>query len=133
MTSSALAMGAMGIAISFFPQEILNSLGSTSSGIPVLILQILGAQYLAFAMVNWMAKSNLIGGIYSRPIAMGNFMHFGISTIVLLKAATANPHNTGLWIAGAAYGIFGTLFARVFFTHPKEARKRQEHRMVSED
>jgi hypothetical protein len=38
-------------------------------------------------MLNWMARANRIGGIYSRPVAMGNFLHFTMGALVLLGLA----------------------------------------------
>ena len=35
-----------------------------------------------------MAKESLIGGIYNRPIAIGNFMHFAVGAMALIKIIT---------------------------------------------
>src|SRR5512142_3573850 len=76
VTSSAvLAIG--GIAAIFAPAELLSSIGLADIAPPVLV-QLLGALYFAFAITNWTAKDNAIGGIYSRPLALGNFSHFAI-------------------------------------------------------
>jgi Na+-driven multidrug efflux pump len=86
MTLSSLIMGVVGIILLFFPHELLNYF--TSGGeviLSALVLQILGALYFAFAMVNWTAKPNLIGGIYGRPISIGNLLHFSVGALALLK------------------------------------------------
>jgi len=31
-------------------------------------MQIIGSFYFAFAILNWMSKGSIIGGIYNRPI-----------------------------------------------------------------
>ena len=41
---------------------------------------------LPFAMLNWMAKGVIIGGIYSRPIVIANLAHFLIGDLELIKA-----------------------------------------------
>ena len=84
MTASALVMGALGLAATFLPQEIAAYLGASTT-LPLLI-QILGALYLGFAMLNWMARTSLIGGIYSRPVASGNLVHFVVGALALAKA-----------------------------------------------
>ena len=89
MTASALVMAALGLAATFLPQEIAAYLGASTT-LPLLI-QILGALYVAFAMLNWTAKDSLIGGIYNRPIAIGNLVHFLIAALALGKGAFANP------------------------------------------
>ena len=118
MTISALTMGVAGIGLSFLPNELLNYLSSTTATIlDSLILQILGAIYFAFAMVNWTAKANLIGGIYARPIAIGNLTHFTIGALALVKGYFSN-HEMVILTLSVIYTVFATLFAIVFFKHP---------------
>lgn len=70
-------MAILGISLEFAPHEILNYFEVSSAGsITALFVQLTGALYLGFAMMNWMAKAVLIGGIYARPLAVGNFSHF---------------------------------------------------------
>ncbi|MBK8302789.1 MAG: hypothetical protein IPK98_05060 [Chloracidobacterium sp.] len=85
MTVSAVLMAVSGLALTFFPADLLKYTGTDPNGLLLLILQILGGLYFAFAMLNWTAKSNLIGGIYSRPVAIANFTHFLIGGLALLK------------------------------------------------
>jgi len=118
MTLSAFAMGIAGIALSFMPHEILNYFDSGNiSDFQAMTVQIAGAVYFAFAMVNYTARANLIGGIYGRPIAIGNLTHFGIGSLVLIKAATGD-WGVGLWILTGIYVVFAVCFGVVFFTHP---------------
>jgi hypothetical protein len=122
MTLSAAFTAALGVAGSFLPQEILAAFGSAPDWFPIIVVQIAGALSLGFAIVNWMARGNLIGGIYGRPIALGNFMHFTVAAIVLLKAVM-NGH-TGAWMfAGTAvYAVFAICFGLVLFTSPSASR-----------
>jgi len=118
MSMSAVAMGVAGIALSFMPQEILNYLGSTNpTSIEGVILQAMGALYFAFAMTNWTARANLIGGIYGRPIAIGNLCHFTMAALALMKAYFRVQQNV-LLIPMILYVIFAIAFAWIFFTHP---------------
>lgn len=80
------------------------------------MLQILGAMYFAFAMINWTSRANLIGGIYGRPIAIGNLCHFVIAALALLKA-----YSSGLsviLIPAIIYTLFAVVFGIIFLTHP---------------
>jgi hypothetical protein len=76
MILSSLLMAGCGVLFQFFPHEILNYFNADSKGILPLLVQMISALYLGFAMMNWMAQSVLIGGIYARSLAMGNFLHF---------------------------------------------------------
>lgn len=117
MTASALIMGLTGITLSFLPHEFLNYFnGSAGAPQDALIVQLLGALYFAFAMVNWMAKGSLIGGIYARPIAIGNLTHFTVGALALLKGyASASSLLLGVTIV---YIVLAVMFGIVFFRHP---------------
>src|SRR5271165_1534786 len=86
MSLSALFLAVLGIGTSFMPQEILAHYGTRATGPAVLAIQIAGALYLGFAILNWTARSILIGGIYARPVALGNFLHFAIVMLAGWKA-----------------------------------------------
>jgi hypothetical protein len=118
MTASALLMAILGISASFLPKELLTFLGMSSPGIASLLMQVGGALYLGFAMMNWMAKANLIGGIYSRPITMANFTHFTVGALALVKGILVDPAVMTLWLVGGIYCIFAIWFALVAFYHP---------------
>jgi hypothetical protein len=120
MISSALLMATIGILLQFVPHEVLNYFGACSTSITALFVQITGALYIGFAMMNWMAKTVLIGGIYARPLAIGNFSHFLIAALALLKYAYAVQSSWAVWITAIVYSTFAILFGIVFFTHPQK-------------
>lgn len=117
MTASSLLMILAGLLLTFLPEEIMTMVGIGNSGHLSLIFQILGALYFSFGILNWMAKANIIGGIYSRPIAIGNSAHFFIGGMALLKSASQNSEPL-LWLTGIVYAILAALFGIVLFTHP---------------
>jgi hypothetical protein len=118
MAASAGVMGILGISASFFPKEILTMAELSPNIILNLFIQIIGALYVGFAVMNWMAKTVLIGGIYARPLAMGNFAHFMIAAIALIKAVINNTVPQYLWILAVIYSAFAVWFGIVLFTHP---------------
>ncbi len=118
MTASSVFTGLLGVAASFLPREILTALGAAPDDGSVLVLQFAGALYLGFAMLNWMARANLIGGIYSRPVAMGNFLHFAVGALVLVRAWVDGDAGVAIPAAGGVYALFAVAFGAVLFTHP---------------
>ena len=118
MIASAIVMGIAGVCLIFLPDEIINYAGFTSTSLNSLFLQIMGALYLAFATLNWMAKANLIGGIYSKPVALGNFAHFFIAGISIIKSAFTNEAMVALWIGAVIYSLFAIIFGIVAFGNP---------------
>lgn len=115
MVASAIALGIAGLAVSFVPAEFLGLLGlSASEPLPVL-MNLMGGLYLGFALVNWMAKDNMIGGIYARPIAIGNFLHFFVGALSLAKQQLSGEVSAILVSALVVYGIFAGLFGWLVF------------------
>ncbi|HEY9281934.1 MAG TPA: hypothetical protein VIP46_00625 [Pyrinomonadaceae bacterium] len=115
MVASSLALGLAGIAASFAPSELLRALGSPAAEpLPVLI-QLLGAVYFAFAMTNWIAKDNVIGGIYSRPISLGNCVHFIVGALALAKQQFSHGVSMPLVAVLIAYTLFAICFAWLVF------------------
>jgi hypothetical protein len=117
MILSAFFMGGLGLGASFLSHEILAVLGLPSSSALVVVVQIAGALYLGFAFMNWMARGILIGGIYSRPLALGNFLQFGIIAITLVKAVSLSD-PLPLVVGTAIYAMFTTWFGMVLFMSP---------------
>lgn len=120
MISSAYSLGILGFALSFFPNETAVYLNFQTSINLILVLQILGSLYLAFGVLNWMATNQLIGGIYGRPLVIGNLIHFGTSTIALLKVAFIV--ETGIILVLGMmllYCFYALCFGYIFVTTPK--------------
>lgn len=119
MTLSAIFLGALGLSLSFFPGEINAYLNTSPNTISTLFLQLLSAVYLGFAIMNWMAKESRIGGIYNRPIAIGNFMHFAVGMLALLKIVKhIDTHQEVIIGLAVVYAIFTICFAYIFRTNP---------------
>jgi Fe2+ transport system protein B len=118
MASSAITLALLGVAGSFLPQEILAALHQPAAGPLPLVVQLLAALYLAFGMLNWTAKDSLIGGIYNRPVALGNLVHFMVGALALAKGVTAGQRDTVIVALAVFYVLFAIGFAAVFFTSP---------------
>lgn len=119
MTSSALFCGIIGILLLFLPNEIAEYLNVEPTIITILFLKILSALYLGFGILNWTVKGSLIGGIYNRPIALGNLLHFVVGSIELVKViSNIQIHREIIIFLTALYIIFGVLFAYVLKNNP---------------
>jgi uncharacterized protein (DUF983 family) len=120
MISSAVFLAICGVGLTFFPQEFTAYVGLSPNLYFHLIIQVLGALYFGFAMINWMAKGSIVGGIYNRPIVIGNFAHFFIGGIALAKAVLANGNlPKAVWLVCCVYLIFAVIFGILFNRHPK--------------
>lgn len=117
MIASAALLAVIGLAASFMPQELLGLHGTAPDNATVLFVQMAGAVYLGFAMLNWAARGVLMGGIYARPIALGNFLHFIMVAITLIKAAIAFG-VVPLAVSAAVFSVFAVGFGLVLFRPP---------------
>lgn len=126
MIFSAILVGLVGMAASFMPEELLRYAGSSGAPVETLLVQALGAAYVGFAMLNWTARDNLIGGIYSRPVALANFVHFTVVAIALVKALFAGHTGIEIVAASLAYAGFAVAFGIVLFTHPSRKNRADD-------
>ena len=117
MSLSAVFMAIIGLAFSFMPQEVLGMHGTVPDNATVLLIQMAGAAYLGFAMLNWQARGVIIGGIYAKPVAVGNFLHFAMVAITLIKAAFAFA-AVPLMFSAAVFSAFAIWFGLVVFKPP---------------
>ncbi|MEO2056795.1 MAG: hypothetical protein ABGW66_04865 [Flavobacteriaceae bacterium] len=121
LASSAFFLGLTGVGLTFFPKEILVILTIDPNQTLTIILQVLGSLYLGFGIMNWMAKGSIIGGIYNRPIAIGNFMQFGVGSLSLIKIVIGVQENAEIIIIlTILYSIFAICFAYVFMVNPRK-------------
>lgn len=119
MTLSAVILGIVGILLTFVPDIVLTHLKVGTNTPALLVMQILGALYFAFGMLNWMTKASLIGGIYNRPIAVANFTHFLVAGLALVKGLISNPDlPSPIWITDIIYLALALLFGVILFRHP---------------
>ena len=119
MTSSALFCGIIGTLLLFLPIEIAEYLGVEPTIITILFLKILSALYLGFGILNWTAKGTLIGGIYNKPIVLGNLLHFAVGAIELIKViSNIQTHREIIIFLIVFYVIFALLFVYVIKTNP---------------
>ena len=120
MRSSALSLGLLGVVATFLPQELLSAAGVPQVPLMAVGVQLLGAAYVGMAMLNWMAQANLIGGIYSRPVAVCNLTHHAIACLALVKVVAATAFSLPVAALAVYFGIFAALFAVVVRTHPAQ-------------
>lgn len=125
MITTSIYLGLVGIGLTFLPQEIVKFLTAVADQTSILAFQILGALYLGFAMMNWMSKNSMIGGIYNRPLVFGNLLHFLISTFALIKIVGefAGNRYIVMIIVTFFYSIFTICFGYFLLTSPINRKK----------
>ena len=117
LSSSAVIMGLLGLTGTFIPEEISTILGIDPSPITLILLQIIGGLYLGFAMLNWFTRSALIGGIYNKPVVLGNLIHYIVVFFALIRQLAEQFHFIVVILTIVYFG-FGVWFALVMRSNP---------------
>jgi hypothetical protein len=115
MTASSVILGLASLLALFVPEVVLVTLGAPVTGQLSVIVQLMGALYFAFALMNWTAKDSAIGGIYARPVSLGNFGHFLTGALILVRYQLSREFNVLFLWASVLYAIFAVLFYWLVF------------------
>jgi len=114
MTFSGLLLGAAGIFALFLPDVLLSAQGVERTEAMPMLVQLMGALYFGFAIMNWTVKDSAIGGIYSRPVSLANFSHF-FSGALLLAKNLFDEIRPLMLIATLVYIVFAACFYWLVF------------------
>ncbi|MCC7360131.1 MAG: hypothetical protein IT317_11670 [Anaerolineales bacterium] len=117
LTLTALLLGLAGLVALFAPEVLLSPTTLTAPGNSLLpaLMQLLGALYCGFAFVNFTARDSALGGIYGRPISFGNFVHFTIGALALVKVAASGGATPLVIGALVVYAALAVIFGRLLF------------------
>jgi len=121
MLASAAVMALAGFGATFLADDLVRWSGAPATPLAVLLVQLLGALYLGFAMLNWTVRDSVIGGIYGRPVAMANLLHFVPAAIACAKLVLRTPQPAAVWAVAAVYALFAISFTIMTFRHPLPA------------
>lgn len=115
-----------GALLAFLPQETAEALGIVPVGPVTLVLQVLSAALLGWGILNWFSRANLIGGIYGRPLALGNFLFFFVSASALVKLAMRGSAPMLVMGTAVVSVVFTAAFAWLLFFHDPVAKQAKE-------
>ena len=115
MVASSLFLGGLGLFALFAPEELLKILSLPQINPLPVVIQIMGALYLSFALTNWTVKDSIIGGVYLRPISLANFAHFIMGALTLVKYQLSSAVNESLWGVLVVYTVFALIFTWLIF------------------
>ena len=124
MTTTSLVLGLAGLFALFAPDVLLAMLGVPLTDPLSLFIQLLGALYFSMALMNWTAKDSAIGGIYARPVSIGNFAHFFMGTLLLIRYQLSNEFNPFVMMTLIVYAIFASVFYWLVFRHTGIAKNK---------
>lgn len=115
MTSSSLFLALTGVSLLFVPDVLLSAVDVSVTAQASVLVQMLGALYFSFALMNWTAKDSAIGGIYARPVSLANFSHFFSGALLLVKFLFSNAFSFPMLLVTLLYAIFAAIFYWLVF------------------
>lgn len=117
LTFSAIVLFIVGGATLFAPDELARALDPSASRGLAVIIQLVGSGFLGFALVDWMSRRNRIGGIYSRPLGMGNLLLFATAALTIGRASAAEKLPAAGFAVCAVFTALAASFAWLVFAH----------------
>lgn len=116
LSASALILFAVGAASLFGADDLARSLlRSAPAGEP--IIQVAAGGLLGFAILNWMSRGARVGGIYMRPLTIGNSLLFAVGGLSLAKALSSGRLPPPAIIPTAAFCGLALAFGWLAFGH----------------
>jgi len=106
--AAAVCLAVLGLALLFAGTEVAGWV--VGGPVPEPFPSLLGAALIAFGSMNWIARHNLLGGIYGRAVVVSNQTHLTIGAILLVKHGLARGGPAGFWILTAVYVAGAALF-----------------------
>lgn len=114
---TALFLAALGLLATFLPQEIARYLGLDGPA-AALLVQAAGGLYLGFAILDWSVRDMAIGGIYNRPVLLGNLLHFTTVGLALFRSTLDGNRTPIFLVLTAIYLLLAAWFGSLLFRAP---------------
>lgn len=117
LTLSAAVLFLAGGSALFAAEELALAFDPAPSRGEPIAVQLVGSGFLGFALLNWMSRRNRIGGIYARPLALGNMTVFLTAALTLGKAATTEDIPAAAVGLCAVFAFLAASFAWLIIAH----------------
>jgi len=118
MITSGLVHVIVGVLLIFIPEELLLWTDGHAGDVATLAVSITGAAILGIGMLNYLGRSAIYGGIYGKPIVLGNLIFHFIAALELIRYLF-EVHQFGyLVIFAILYAFLAAGFIRMNFTSP---------------
>jgi hypothetical protein len=118
MTISAALLLAHGMVLLFAPELLFTLFDLSNSPEGLVTAQLFGAALISIGLMNWTARSSVLGGIYGRALVSGNFAYSLIGFFVGIRARVNGFSNEYFWIEVVLYLASAIVFGVMLFRGP---------------
>ena len=116
-TINAIIAAVFGISFVLIPATMLSIYGITLSPAGVVLARLLGAEFLSYSALTWLAR-NLGETETQRIIILGCLIGFGIGFIAALMGQLKGVFNLLGWSNVIIYLLFTLGYGYFYFTKP---------------
>jgi len=104
----------------FASDDVLPRLVSGFPGSGAWVGQLLAAALLALGAINWLSRSQLLGGIYGRPVVLANAAFYFIAATVTIRAAASGDTADALWVVAVLVSSLAAIYGWLLYRGPFE-------------
>lgn len=119
LTITSLLLFVAGGAAVFAADEVAGLMDLEVSFETRIFAEFAGIGMLALAIQNWMSRGRPIGGVYARPLGLGNLLFFSTSALTLGRYLSAGMLPLEVIAVCGVFALLALAFAwLVFFSRP---------------
>ena len=108
VAAAAIYLLLVGALCLFLPEKVGAQFGAGANA-PLLLIQVLGSACLGLGLLDWVSRHSMVGGIYGRPLVIGNLVHFVCGALVFARSLM-DAQTAMTWIGLAVYSVFAIAF-----------------------
>lgn len=121
LVAASACYAAAGLPLLFAADQVMAQFDGGASAVAHWIAGLLGGALTAFALLNWVQRHTLMGGIYGRPLLIANLLLLSNITFSSLRMWRAD-HLALYAVTGVIGAMLFAAFGRLFFRNPAALR-----------
>jgi hypothetical protein len=122
--TSATLLVVGGVALLFASDLLLPALVPGFPTAAAWLGQLLGAAWLGVAVLNWLQRAAVLGGIYGRPVVFANFVLYLVSALSLLRGLLGGGAPRALWLLLVPLAILAVSYGALLLRGPFDPPQR---------
>jgi fluoride ion exporter CrcB/FEX len=115
--ANAVVAFVFGIGFILAPAQLLSLYGITTDAAGILLARLLGASYIGYSLLAWLAR-NFVAGQERQAIITGFFGGFAASLVVAFVVQLSGLVNALGWFSVALYALFTAAYGYFRFMKP---------------
>lgn len=121
---SALVLFVAGFVLLFASDAVLPVVLPGFPAAGAWLGQLLAAAWLGVAVLTWLQRRAVLGGVYGRPTVLANLALYFISALSLLRVLLGHGAPPVMWLAVAVTGALAVAYGVLLLRGPFGAPKR---------